>query len=124
MHRSDQAGASPQEQLLPAAFHPRQPKDLLPRDVKRHRPHTYSPVLHDDLVELQHTLAGGGLQPRTQSDDPTEHHFDQPVRAVGRHGLAHQPAAAQHGNTMTQALDLFQLVGDEDDRSPLFTQLT
>jgi len=60
--------------------------------MKSRRPHAHAPVLDDDIVELHDTLAGRGFQPRTQAHHPTEHHLDQPIRAVRRHRLAHQPA--------------------------------
>jgi hypothetical protein len=82
-----------------------------------------SSILDDDVFELQHGRSGGRLHARAEADHAAEHHLDQPVGAVRRDGFAGEAAAAQDRDSMTQALDIFKLMGDEKDRAALLAQL-
>ena len=59
------------------------------------------------------------LGPVARHDDLAEHHLDQPLCRRGQVQLSYHLPLTHDGDSLAQLLDLFELVGDEDDDHPL-----
>ena len=118
-----QSADAPQEGALAASFHAGQSDDLAGAHLQGEVVEADETLFDADRVQGQDRLTQGGFGPVGDLDGFAEHELDQLGRRDRHVALADDLAAAHDRDLLAELLDLFELVGDEDDAHAICGQL-